>query len=78
MASVAAVTRSRTRVDNETLAAIGAMAEGTPMPKAYPTKYSYRMGGKFDTEVKVPGVGVRVIPNKDLTPELVKAAHEGV
>ncbi|KAJ1083450.1 hypothetical protein NDU88_003609 [Pleurodeles waltl] len=78
MASVAAATRSKTRVDDETLAGIGATAEGTPMPKAYPTKYSSPLGGMFDAEVKIPGVGVRVIPNKDLRPELVKAAHEGV
>ncbi|KAJ1212479.1 hypothetical protein NDU88_000138 [Pleurodeles waltl] len=58
-ASVAAVTRSRTKPDDDIWAAVQATAEGTPLPKAFPAKYSYRMGGFFDAEVKIPGMGVR-------------------
>ncbi|KAJ1144649.1 hypothetical protein NDU88_010946 [Pleurodeles waltl] len=78
MASVAAVTHSITKPDNDIWAAVKATAEGTPFPKACPAKYSYQMGDFLNAEVKIPGVGVPVIPNKDLRPELIKAAHEGV
>ncbi|KAJ1152642.1 hypothetical protein NDU88_005417 [Pleurodeles waltl] len=77
-AAVAAVTRSGTKLDDDIWAAVKATAEGTPFPKAFPAKYSYRKGGFLDAEVKISGVGVRVIPNKDPRLELIKAAHEGV
>ncbi|KAJ1092213.1 hypothetical protein NDU88_005325 [Pleurodeles waltl] len=58
MASVAAVTRSKLKVDDETLEAVAASADGMSFPKAYPSKYFYRMAGLFDAQVTIPGVGV--------------------
>ncbi|KAJ1129010.1 hypothetical protein NDU88_007381 [Pleurodeles waltl] len=78
MASVAAVTHSKLRMDDETLAVVAASADGTPFPKAYPAKYFYWMAGLFDAQVTIPGVGVRTLPNKELRHALVKAVHEGV
>ncbi|KAJ1144101.1 hypothetical protein NDU88_010403 [Pleurodeles waltl] len=57
-ASVAAVTRPRTKPDKDIWAAVKATAEGTPLPKAFPDKYSYQKGGFLDVEVKIPDVGV--------------------
>ncbi|KAJ1197990.1 hypothetical protein NDU88_001834 [Pleurodeles waltl] len=77
-AAVAAVTYSGTKPDNDIWAAVKAMTEGTPYPTSFPAKYSYYIGGFLDAEVKIPGMGIQVIPNKDMRPELIKAEHEGV
>ncbi|KAJ1174414.1 hypothetical protein NDU88_006236 [Pleurodeles waltl] len=58
MATVAAVTRSGEKQDDDIWAAVKATAEGTPDPKAFPAKYSYRMGGFPNAEVVIPGIGV--------------------
>ncbi|KAJ1150865.1 hypothetical protein NDU88_003652 [Pleurodeles waltl] len=76
--AVAAVTRSSSKRYTHTLAAIKATVDGTPYPKGFPNKYPYYMGSVLNAEVKIPGVGVRDIPNKDIRPQLIKAAHEGV
>ncbi|KAJ1081596.1 hypothetical protein NDU88_001775 [Pleurodeles waltl] len=76
-AAAAAVTRLSTKPDADIWAAVKATAVGTPYPKTFPAKYSYRMGDRLNAEVKILGVGVRDIPNKDIGPGLIKAAHEG-
>ncbi|XP_069076173.1 uncharacterized protein [Pleurodeles waltl] len=78
VATVAAVTRSSYKPDTDTLAAIKATVDGTPYPKGFPNKYQYYMGGMLNAEVKIPDVGVRDIPNKDIRPQLIKAALERV
>ncbi|KAJ1114954.1 hypothetical protein NDU88_003184 [Pleurodeles waltl] len=78
VATVAAVTRSSTKPDTEILAAIRATVDGKPYPKGFPNKYQYFMGSMLNAEVKIPSVGVRDIPNKNVRPQLIKAAHEGV
>ncbi|KAJ1100120.1 hypothetical protein NDU88_005209 [Pleurodeles waltl] len=78
VATVAAVTRSSSKPDTNTLAAIKVTVDGTPYPKGFPNKYQYYIGSMLNAEVKIPGVGVRDIPNKDIRPQLIKAAHEGV
>ncbi|KAJ1178108.1 hypothetical protein NDU88_003356 [Pleurodeles waltl] len=78
VATVAAVTRSSSKPDTDIWAAVKSMADGTPHPKGFPNKYHYHMGSMLNTEVKIPGIGVRDIPNKDIRPQLIKAAHEGV
>ncbi|KAJ1181003.1 hypothetical protein NDU88_006214 [Pleurodeles waltl] len=77
-ASVTAVTRSHTRLDNEIVTAVKALAEGKSFPKGYPTKYSYHISAQNVAYATLPGVGDRAIPNKDQRLDLVKAAHEGV
>ncbi|KAJ1210815.1 hypothetical protein NDU88_006177 [Pleurodeles waltl] len=77
-ASVAAVARFSMKPDADIWAAVKATADGTPYPKTFPAKCSYRMGGRLNAEGKIPGVGVQDIPNKDIRPELIKAAHEEV
>ncbi|KAJ1091603.1 hypothetical protein NDU88_004722 [Pleurodeles waltl] len=77
VAIVATVTRLSSKPDTEILAAIKATADGTPYPKGFPSKYQYSMGGMLNAEVKIPGVGVREVPNKIVRPQLITAAHEG-
>ncbi|KAJ1149923.1 hypothetical protein NDU88_002721 [Pleurodeles waltl] len=77
VATVAAVTRSSSKPDTEILAAIKATADGTLYPKGFLSKYHYSMGGMLNAEVKIPGVGVRDMPNKTVRPQLITAAHEG-
>ncbi|KAJ1149479.1 hypothetical protein NDU88_002286 [Pleurodeles waltl] len=62
-ANVPAVTLLSAKPDADIWAPVKAAADGTPYPKAFPAKYSYRMGGCLNAEVKIPGVGVRDIPN---------------
>ncbi|KAJ1191108.1 hypothetical protein NDU88_000424 [Pleurodeles waltl] len=78
IATVAAVTRSSSKPDTEILAAIKATVDGTPYPKGFPNKRQYFMGSMLNAEVKIPGIGVREIPNKVVRPQLINAAHEGV
>ncbi|KAJ1200047.1 hypothetical protein NDU88_003876 [Pleurodeles waltl] len=75
MASVAAVTRSRTRFDNEILIAVKASAAGKTLPKGYPTNYTYHISAQNVAYTMIPGVGDRVIPNEDQRLELITAAH---
>ncbi|KAJ1174822.1 hypothetical protein NDU88_000113 [Pleurodeles waltl] len=75
--AVAAVTRLSSKPDADIWAAVTATADGTPYPKGFPNKYHYRMGGMLIAEVKIPGIAVRDIPNKDIRSKLIKAAHEG-
>ncbi|KAJ1213742.1 hypothetical protein NDU88_001373 [Pleurodeles waltl] len=77
-AFVAAVTRSRTRLDNEILIAVKASAAGKTLPKGYPTNYTYHISAQNVAYTTIPGVGDRVIPNEDQRLELITAAHEGV
>ncbi|KAJ1201425.1 hypothetical protein NDU88_005234 [Pleurodeles waltl] len=77
VATVAAVTRLSSKPDTEILAAIKATADGTPYPKGFPSKYHYSMGGMLNAEVKIPGIGIREMPNKVVRPQLITAAHEG-
>ncbi|KAJ1146742.1 hypothetical protein NDU88_013002 [Pleurodeles waltl] len=76
-ASVAAVTRSRTRLDNEILIAVKASAAGKSLQKGYPTNYTYHISALNVGYTTIPGVGDRVIPNEDQRLDLIKAAHEG-
>ncbi|KAJ1176716.1 hypothetical protein NDU88_001984 [Pleurodeles waltl] len=76
VATVAAVTRLSSKPDTDIMAAIKATVDGTPYPKGFPNKYQYLMGGMLNAEVK--SLGVRDIPNEDVRPQLIKAAHEGV
>ncbi|KAJ1138889.1 hypothetical protein NDU88_005269 [Pleurodeles waltl] len=78
VAAVAAVTRSSMKPDADTWPAVKATSDGMPYPKTFLAKYSYRMGDCLNAEVRIPGVGVRDIPNKDIRPGLIKAVHEGV
>ncbi|KAJ1185896.1 hypothetical protein NDU88_002682 [Pleurodeles waltl] len=75
--TVAAVTCLSSKPDTDILAAIKATSDGTPYPKGFPSKYQYSMGGMLNAEVKIPGVGVREVPNKIVRPHLITAAHEG-
>ncbi|KAJ1183121.1 hypothetical protein NDU88_008292 [Pleurodeles waltl] len=77
-ASVAAVTRSRTRLDNEILIAVKASAADKPLPKGYPTNYTYHISAQNVAYTTIPGVGDRVIPNEDHGLEPITAAHESV
>ncbi|KAJ1134790.1 hypothetical protein NDU88_001237 [Pleurodeles waltl] len=77
-ASVAAVTRSRTRLDNEILLAVKASAAGKTLPKGYPANYTYHISAQNVAFATIPDVGDRVIPNEDQRLELITAAHEGV
>ncbi|KAJ1110434.1 hypothetical protein NDU88_007785 [Pleurodeles waltl] len=77
VATVAAVTRSSSKPDTEILAAIKATADGTQYPKGFPSKCHFSMGGMLNAEVKIPGVGVRDMPNTIVQPQLITAAHEG-
>ncbi|KAJ1187715.1 hypothetical protein NDU88_004485 [Pleurodeles waltl] len=77
-ASVAAVTRSRTRLDSEILVAVKASAADKTLPKGYPTNYTYHISAQNVAYATIPGVGDRVIPNEDQRVELTTAAHEGV
>ncbi|KAJ1199404.1 hypothetical protein NDU88_003240 [Pleurodeles waltl] len=74
-ASVAAVTRSRTRLDNEILIPVKASAAGKTLPKGYPTNYIYHISAQNVAYTTIPGVGDRVIPNEDQRLELITAAH---
>ncbi|KAJ1203819.1 hypothetical protein NDU88_007600 [Pleurodeles waltl] len=76
IATVATVTRSSSKPDAEISAAIKATADGTPFPKGFPSKYSYCLGSMLNAVVKIPGVGVREMPNKVERPRLISAAHE--
>ncbi|KAJ1201836.1 hypothetical protein NDU88_005642 [Pleurodeles waltl] len=78
VAAFTAVTLLSMELEADIWAAVKSTADGTPYPKAFPNKYSYRMGGCLNAEVKIPGVGVQDIPNKDIRPHLIKAAHKGV
>ncbi|KAJ1163285.1 hypothetical protein NDU88_003746 [Pleurodeles waltl] len=78
MASVTAVTRSQTRLDNEILSAVKALAAGKSLPKGYPTNYTYHISAQNVACTTIPGVGDRVIPKEDQRLDLIKAAHEGV
>ncbi|KAJ1089659.1 hypothetical protein NDU88_002808 [Pleurodeles waltl] len=77
-ASLAAVTRSQTRLDNEILTAVKASAASKPLPKGYPTNYTYHISAQNVAYTTIPGVGHRVIPNEDQRLDLIKTAHEGV
>ncbi|KAJ1130257.1 hypothetical protein NDU88_008611 [Pleurodeles waltl] len=77
VATVAAVTRLSSKPDTEISAAIKATADGTPFPKGFPSKYSYCLGSMLNAVVKIPGVGVREMPNKVERPRLISAAHDG-
>ncbi|KAJ1128871.1 hypothetical protein NDU88_007243 [Pleurodeles waltl] len=57
MASVAAVTCSEMRLDNDILTAVKASAEGKFLPKAYLTKYSYHSSAQNVAYATIPGVG---------------------
>ncbi|KAJ1165323.1 hypothetical protein NDU88_005751 [Pleurodeles waltl] len=76
--SVAAVTCLSSKPDADIWAAVTATADGVLYSKGSPNKYSYRMGDCLKAEVRIPGVGVRDIPNKDIRQGLIKAVHEGV
>ncbi|XP_069076460.1 uncharacterized protein [Pleurodeles waltl] len=78
VATVAAMTRLSSKPDADIWAAMTATADGTPYPKGFPNKCHYQMGGMLNTEVKIPGVGVRDVPNRDIRSQLIKAAHEKV
>ncbi|KAJ1185639.1 hypothetical protein NDU88_002429 [Pleurodeles waltl] len=77
-ASVAAVTRSRMRLDNEILITVKASAAGKALPKGYPTNYTYHISAQNVAYTTIPGVGDQMIPNEDQRLELITAAHEGV
>ncbi|KAJ1192197.1 hypothetical protein NDU88_001509 [Pleurodeles waltl] len=58
VAAVAAVTCLSSKPDADIWAAVTATADGTPYPKGFPDKYSFRKGGMLNDEVKIPGVRV--------------------
>ncbi|XP_078496618.1 uncharacterized protein LOC144752612 [Lissotriton helveticus] len=75
---VAAVTRSKSKIDDDILAAIVATEKGSKYPTGFPSKYSYHLSSDKVPFVKIPDVGDRLIPNADCRSALITAAHEGV
>ncbi|XP_078521656.1 uncharacterized protein LOC144790876 [Lissotriton helveticus] len=75
---VAAITRSKSKIDDDMLAAVGATEKGSKYPKGFPSKYSYHLSPDKVPYVKIPDVGERLIPNTDHRSTLITAAHEGV
>ncbi|XP_078540649.1 uncharacterized protein LOC144826120 [Lissotriton helveticus] len=75
---VAAVTRSKSKIDDDILAAVAATEKGSKYPKGFPSKYSYHLSPDKVPYVKIPDVGERLVPNADRRPALITAAHESV
>ncbi|XP_078501624.1 uncharacterized protein LOC144755804 [Lissotriton helveticus] len=75
---VAAVTRSKSKIDDDILAAVAATEKGGKYPTGFPSKYTYHLSPDKVPFVKIPEVGERLIPNSDRRASLITAAHEGV
>ncbi|XP_078539578.1 uncharacterized protein LOC144824335 [Lissotriton helveticus] len=75
---VAAVTRSKTKIDSDILAAVAACEKGGKHPSGFPSKYKYHLSPLKVPFVTIPGVGERLIPNSDHRDDLITAAHEGL
>ncbi|XP_078533978.1 uncharacterized protein LOC144820264 [Lissotriton helveticus] len=75
---VAAVTRSKSKIDDDILAAVAATEKGGKHPTGFPSKYTYHLSPDKVPYVKIPEVGERLIPNSDRRATLITAAHEGV
>ncbi|XP_078540682.1 uncharacterized protein LOC144826163 [Lissotriton helveticus] len=75
---VAAVTRSKGKIDDDILAAVAATEKGGKYPKGFPSKYTYHLSPDKVPYVKIPDVGKRLVPNTDRRHALISAAHEGV
>ncbi|XP_078518955.1 uncharacterized protein LOC144784156 [Lissotriton helveticus] len=75
---VAAVTRSKSKIDDDILAAVAATEKGGKYPTGFPSKYKYHLSPDKVPYVKIPEVGERLIPNLDRRATLITAAHEGV
>ncbi|XP_078528587.1 uncharacterized protein LOC144806003, partial [Lissotriton helveticus] len=79
-ASVAAITRSQTKIDSDILQAVSASVKNDKktLPKGFPEKYLYSTDTNNVPFARIPGVGDRVIPNREHRLGLIKAAHEGL
>ncbi|XP_078528055.1 uncharacterized protein LOC144804770 [Lissotriton helveticus] len=79
-ASVAAITRSQTKIDSDILQAVSTSVKNDKktLPKGFPKKYLYLTDTNNVPFARIPGVGDRVIPNREHRLGLIKAAHEGL
>ncbi|XP_078504131.1 uncharacterized protein LOC144762754 [Lissotriton helveticus] len=57
---VAAVTRSKSKIDDDISAAVAATEKGSKYPKGFPSKYSYHLSPDEVPYVKIPDVGILV------------------